>query len=108
MMRKPYVPDGILENHLHICLYICFTTNIPFRHCILLPHPNIFFYPSCISCSQPILFTIIFPFIYFSLSSLLVSLNQYPSFLQPYNSSKSAIFIVDHIAILTYTDAAGY
>ena len=34
-----FVPDRTLENHLHVCLYICFTSMIPLRYCILLPPP---------------------------------------------------------------------
>ena len=53
-----FVPDRTLENHLHVCLYICFTSMIPLRYCILLPPPNLFFFPSSISCYQTIQFAI--------------------------------------------------
>ena len=44
--KKRAVPDGT-QDHLHICVRVCFSTNIPLCYCILLPPPkkkNLFFF----------------------------------------------------------------
>ena len=60
------------EHYKIICIFVyIFVSLLIFLFVIASYFPlNLFFFPSCISCSQPIRFALIFPFVYLSLFSI--------------------------------------
>ncbi len=67
--------EGSRRNRRRSFAYLLiFLSSLIIRYCVLLPPPNLFFFPSCISCSQPIRFAIIFSLVYPSLFSIGLSL----------------------------------